>query len=171
MQDSRLSIKLVVLSIAMFGFGFALVPIYDVFCDLTGFGGRTASSAEIVVEQPDISRTVKLEFIASVDRSAPFEFRPSVGSMKVHPGRIYETTYFAENLRDADIVSQAVPSVAPGLAAQYLKKIECFCFTEQAFGAGEGREMGVTFMVDAGLPAHIDTLTLSYALFAAEKLK
>jgi cytochrome c oxidase assembly protein subunit 11 len=169
MRDSGLSIKLVVLAVAMFGFGFALVPIYDVFCDLTGFGGRTASSAETVIEHPDVNRSVKLEFVASVDRSAPFEFRPSVGSMQVQPGRIYETTYFARNLRDADIVSLAVPSVAPGLAAQYLKKIECFCFTEQAFAAGEGRDMGVTFMVDAGLPAHIDTLTLSYALFSAEQ--
>jgi cytochrome c oxidase assembly protein subunit 11 len=152
----------------MFGFGFALVPIYDVFCDVTGFGGRTASSAENVVEQPVADRGVRLEFVASVDRSAPFEFRPTVASMRVQPGRIYETAYFARNLRDSDIVSQAVPSVAPGLAAQYLKKIECFCFTEQAFSAGEGRDMGVTFMVDPELPLHIDTLTLSYALFAAE---
>lgn len=169
MHDSRLSIKLVVLTVAMFGFGFALVPVYDVFCDLTGFGGRTAAGAEAVVEQPVIDRNVKLEFIASVDRSAPFEFSPEVGSMQVQPGRVYETTYFAKNLLDTDIVSRAVPSVAPGRAAEFVKKIECFCFTEQAFTAGEGRDMGVTFMIDPGLPAHIDTLTLSYALFSAEK--
>jgi cytochrome c oxidase assembly protein subunit 11 len=171
MRDTGLPVKLVVLAIAMFGFGFALVPVYDVFCDLTGFGGRTAAGAETVVEQPGIDRLVKLEFIASVDRSARFEFHPAVGSLQVHPGRIYATSYFARNLRDAEIVSQAVPSVAPGLAAQYLKKIECFCFTEQTFEAREGRDLGVTFMIDPGLPAHIDTLTLSYALFAAEKPK
>jgi cytochrome c oxidase assembly protein subunit 11 len=166
MRDSRLPLKLVVLTVAMFGFGFALVPIYDVFCDLTGLGGRTAPGAAQVAELPVSDRNLRLEFIASVDQSAPFEFRPAVGSMQIKPGRIYQTSYFAENLRDAPIVSRAVPSVAPGLAAQYLKKIECFCFTEQAFAARERRDMGVTFMVDPGLPEHIDTLTLSYALFA-----
>lgn len=169
MRDSRLTLKLAVLAVAMFGFGFALVPAYKVFCDVTGLGGRTAAAAQAVIEQPDTDRSVRLEFLASVDRRAPFEFRPSVGSIEVQPGRIYETTYFARNLRDTSIVSQAVPSVAPGTAADFLKKIECFCFTQQEFGPGEGRELGVTFMIDPGLPAHIDTLTLSYALFALEK--
>jgi len=169
MRDTRLTVKLAALAVAMFAFGFALVPIYDVFCELTGFGGRTASTAAAAIERPVAGRSVRLEFIASVDRRAPFEFRPTVGSMRVQPGRIYETAYYARNLRDSGVVSQAVPSVAPGAAAEYLEKIECFCFTEQAFGPGEGREMGVTFMVDPDLPASIDTLTLSYALFALEK--
>jgi cytochrome c oxidase assembly protein subunit 11 len=112
---------------------------------------------------------VRLEFVASVNRGAGFEFEPTVSSLQIQPGRVYDTAYFARNLRDQAVVSQSVPSVAPGLAAQYLRKIECFCFTEQAFGPGEGRDMGVTFMVDPALPAHIDTLTLSYALFAVEK--
>jgi cytochrome c oxidase assembly protein subunit 11 len=89
--------------------------------------------------------------------------------MTIEPGRIYDTSYFARNLRAEPLVGQAVPSVAPGQAAQYLKKIECFCFTEQAFAPGEARDLGVTFMVDPALPESVDTLTLSYSLFAVEK--
>jgi len=169
MSHRLLSLKLVVLTLAMFGFGFALVPIYDVFCDVTGLGGRTATAAEVVEEMPLIDRKLRLEFIASVDRSAPFEFRPTESSMQIVPGKLYETTYYARNLTGSAIVAQAVPSVTPGLAAEHLKKIECFCFTQQSFEPNEGREMGVTFMVDADLPGHIDTLTLSYALFALEQ--
>lgn len=169
MRDRKLPLKLAVLTLAMFGFGFALVPVYNVFCDVTGLGGRTASGAQAVIEQPDPDRSVRLEFVASVNRNAPFEFRPTVGSMEVHPGEIYDATYFAKNLRDSAIVSQAVPSVAPGEAAEYLKKIECFCFTEQDFDADEGREMGVKFLIEPGLPDYIDTMTLSYTLFAVEK--
>ena len=168
MRHTGLSLKLLLLTIAMFGFGFALVPIYSVFCDVTGLGGRTGDTADTVVEHPVTDREVRLEFIASVDRSAPFDFRPEAGSMQIQPGRIYEAEYWARNRRDQAIVAQAVPSVAPGLAAQYLKKIECFCFSEQAFEAGEGRDLEVRFMIDPALPLHIDTLTLSYALFAVE---
>jgi cytochrome c oxidase assembly protein subunit 11 len=169
MQNRFLSLKLVALTIAMFGFGFALVPIYDVFCDLTGFGGRTSMTAATAAAEPDFDRSVRLEFVASVDRSAPFEFRPEQSSINLVPGEVYETTYFARNLTDRGITARAVPSVAPGLAAEYVKKIECFCFTEQKFEPGEGRDMGVVFTIDPGLPEHIDTLTLSYALFAEEK--
>ena len=169
MRHTNLSLKLLLLAVAMFGFGFALVPIYDVFCEITGFGGRTATAAATVVEAPVIDRSVRLEFVASVDRAAPFEFKPMQSSMEIQPGRLYDTAYFARNLRSEPSVGQAVPSVAPGQAAGYLKKVECFCFTEQAFAAGEGRELGVTFMIDPALPAHIDTLTLSYAMFAVER--
>ncbi len=169
MRHKDLSLKLLLLAVAMFCFGFALVPIYDVFCEVTGWGGRTATAAASVVESPVADRSVRLEFVSSVDRSAPFEFRPTQSSMEIQPGRVYETSYFARNLRSESVVGQAVPSVAPGQAAEYLKKIECFCFTEQAFAAGEGRELGVTFMIDPALPAHVDTLTLSYAIYAVEK--
>jgi cytochrome c oxidase assembly protein subunit 11 len=111
MRDNRLSLKLALLTVAMFGFGFALVPIYDVFCAVTGFGGRTSATAQTVVEHPDENRSVRLEFIASVNRSAPFEFHPNVASMQVTPGKIYETAYFARNQTDAAIVARAVPSV------------------------------------------------------------
>lgn len=159
-------LKLVALTAAMFGFGFLLVPIYDVFCDITGLGGRTSNQAAVdVAVAPDLSRTVRVEFVASVNAGAPWEFRPAVASMSVHPGEMYTTTFWARNLRELDVVGHAVPSVAPGTAARYFSKTECFCFTEQHFGPSEGRDMPVIFIIDPDLPAHVDTVTLSYTFF------
>ena len=164
----ELGLKLAALTAGMFFFGFALVPLYDIFCDLTGLGGRTADAPMQAEERVDAARTVRVEFVASVGAAAPWEFRPISSSMRIHPGEIREATFHARNLTQQSLSGQAVPSVAPGLAARYLKKIECFCFTRQAFEGGESRNMGVSFMLDPALPAHIDTLTLSYALFAVE---
>jgi cytochrome c oxidase assembly protein subunit 11 len=158
--------KLVGVCAAMFGFGFAMVPLYNVFCAVTGFGGKTANAAEQVVQQVDANRTVRIEFLASVARGAPWEFRPDVSHLDVHPGKLYETHYFARNLTDRHLVAQAVPSVAPGEAAADLKKTECFCFTKQAFAPGEGREMPLVFMISPELPKHIDQLSLAYTFFA-----
>jgi len=161
-----MALKLVALTAAMFGFGFLLVPIYDVFCDITGLGGRTSNEAAVgVVQAPDFSRSVRVEFVASVNANGPWEFRPEVTSMTVHPGQMYTTTYWARNMRDLDVVGHAVPSVAPGTAARYFSKTECFCFTEQLFGPNEGRDMPVIFIIDPDLPAHVDTVTLSYTFF------
>jgi len=160
-------LKLFALTAAMFAFGFALVPLYDAFCALTGFGGKTASTPQTVTAEADESRTVRLEFLASLERGAPYLFEPTVAHMDVHPGQIYETQYRARNLTAQALVAQAVPSVAPGSAAQHLKKIECFCFTTQAFAPNEERELKVVFMVDPKLASHTDTLSLSYTLFAA----
>ena len=161
-----MALKLVALTAAMFGFGFLLVPIYDVFCDLTGLGGRTSNEAVVdAVPAPDFSRNIRVEFIASVNANGPWEFRPSVPSMTVHPGQMYTTTFWARNMRDLDVVGHAVPSVAPGTAARYFTKAECFCFTEQQFGPSEGRDMPVIFIIDPDLPAHVDTVTLSYTFF------
>jgi cytochrome c oxidase assembly protein subunit 11 len=167
MRHRELGLKLAGMTVGMFCFGFALVPLYDVFCDVTGFGGRTANAAANVEERIDASRLVRIEFVASLGQTAPWEFHPAVSSMMVHPGQLYETSFFARNQTGRQITGQAVPSVAPGLAARHLKKIECFCFTEQAFEPNEGRDMGVTFLIDPELPAHLDTLTLSYTLYAA----
>ena len=159
-------LKLAALTVAMFGFGFLLVPIYEVFCDITGLGGRTSGeAAQVVAVAPDTSRSVRVEFVASVNANGPWEFRPAVASMTVHPGEMYTTTYWARNLRDLDVVGHAVPSVAPGSAARYFSKTECFCFTEQQFGPNEGRDMPVIFIIDPDLPAHVDTVTLSYTFF------
>lgn len=159
-------LKLVALTLGMFGFGYLLVPLYDVFCDITGIGGRTAGQAAVAVEaKPDLERSIRVEFIASVNSNGPWEFRPDQPSLTVHPGQIYRTTFWARNRRDAEVVGHAVPSVAPGQAAKYFSKTECFCFTEQAFGPGEGRHMPVVFIIDPDLPEHVDTLTLSYTFF------
>lgn len=162
----RLVPKLVAMTIGMFGFGYLLVPLYDVFCEVTGIGGRTAGpSATAVAYEPDTSRSIRVEFVGSVNDNGPWEFRPDQPSMTVHPGQMVTTTFWARNRRNSEVVGQAVPSVAPGQAARYFQKTECFCFTEQRFAPGEGRHMPVVFVVDPELPAHLDTVTLSYTLF------
>ena len=150
----------------MFTFGFALVPLYDVFCALTGFGGKTAAAAVAVVEAPDPTRTVRVEFLASVARGAPWELAPEVSHLDVHPGQLYETHFRARNLSGAPLVAQAVPSVAPGPVARYFHKAECFCFTTQEFQPHEERELKLTFVVAPELPAHVGTLSLAYTYFS-----
>lgn len=161
--------RLLAVVVGMFGFGFLMVPFYDVICDITGLNGKTRNSvADAAPVRVDASRTVTVEFVASVNADAPWEFRPDVVRLDVHPGQFYQTHFYARNLQDRPLVAQAIPSVAPGLAATYFQKIECFCFNRQAFAAGEGREMPVTFRLDPALPADTRTVTLSYTLFRAE---
>ena len=157
--------RLLVLAVAMFGFGFALVPLYDVFCEITGFGGRTNTEAVAVVEAPDISREIRVEFMTTVNSYAPFEFQADADSMTVHPGKMYFATFTAKNLTEADKVAQAVPSVAPIAAAEHFVKIECFCFDNQQFAANEEKAMPVQFIVDPDLPDYVDTITLQYTFF------
>lgn len=155
------------MTVAMFAFGFLLVPLYDVFCEVTGFGGRTSDSADVVAEAPDLSRTVRIEFVTTVNAYAPWTFNADVDSMTVHPGKMYFATFTAHNMTGIDKVAQAVPSVAPSAAAEYFKKIECFCFSAQEFAANEERAMPLQFIVDPELPAYVDTITLSYTFFDA----
>jgi cytochrome c oxidase assembly protein subunit 11 len=169
MRHRVLSFKLVAIVVGMFGFGYALVPLYNVLCDVTGLNGRTSLTADTVTENPDPNRSIRMEFLASVDPSAPFEFKPAVASMQITPGKIYRAEYVAHNLRDQPMISQSVPSIAPGDAAEYLKKIQCFCFTQQEFGPDEQRNLEVTFLVEPELPISVDTMSLSYTMFALEK--
>lgn len=164
--------KLVILSVAMFGFGFLLVPLYDVFCDITGIGGKIDTSGAAVVVDPirDDSRTVTIEFVTALNHQAPWEFRPSVATMEVHPGEFYDTTFFARNLTGRDQIGRAVPSIAPGEVAKYLKKTECFCFNAQEFGPHESKDMPVRFVIDSEIPDHVDRITLSYTFFADRKV-
>jgi cytochrome c oxidase assembly protein subunit 11 len=156
--------------VGMFGFGFAMVPLYNVFCEITGLNGKTGGRVAVVDMEPDLSRTVTVEFIASVNESMPWEFRPEVSSMKVHPGKMYRASYYAQNQTDKVMTGNAVPSVTPGVAAQHFKKTECFCFTEQRFSAGEGRDMPVLFMVDRDLPEDVEVVTLAYTFFEQKKV-
>jgi cytochrome c oxidase assembly protein subunit 11 len=162
----RLAVTLGVAAVAMFGFGFLLVPIYDAVCRITGIGGRTADTAAVALAgEIDLNRTVVVEFVAIRNEQATWEFRPETVSMEVHPGQLYDTTFFARNLTTSRLVGQAIPRVAPGVAAKYFRKTECFCFTPQPFDGGEGRDMGLQFMVDPDLPQHVDRLTLTYTFF------
>ena len=165
--DRYLTLKVAGLAVAMFGFGFALVPLYDVICAVTGFGGKTASSAVAVVETPDATRIVRVEFVANVPRGVPFTLEPEVSHMEVHPGQMYETHFRARNLTGSALTAQAVPSVAPGAAARHFNKVECFCFTSQEFKPNEEQTLKLSFMVATELPAHVDTLSLSYTYFTA----
>ena len=162
--------RLAVVVLAMFGFGYALVPLYDVLCELTGLGGRTgvvaASALDGVV---DTSRTIKVQFLGTVNSRLPWEFRPNVASMEVHPGQVYETTYFARNLSSATTIGQARPSVAPTIASLHFNKTECFCFVEQEFAPGEARSMPVRFVLSRDIPAEIATVTLSYTFFNSQQ--
>ncbi len=161
-----LALRLAVMAVAMFGFGFLLVPLYEVMCKIAGIGGRTnAEAATISATQAISERLVTVEFVAVLNEQAPWEFRPTVTSLQVHPGQLYNTAFFARNLTDGALVGSAVPSVAPGEAAKHFIKTQCFCFTQQNFTAGEARDMGVQFMVDTALPEFIDRVTLSYTFF------
>ena len=158
--------RLLVLVIGMFGFGFALVPLYDVFCDVTGLNGKTGGRVELTsAPAVDKSRLVKVQFVASLNESMPWEFKPLTRSIEVHPGEPTTIQYVAKNVTQKAITGQAVPSVTPGLAAAYFQKTECFCFTEQNLAAGEEKVMPVNFVVDSSLPKDINELTLSYTFF------
>jgi cytochrome c oxidase assembly protein subunit 11 len=164
-ENRSLTGRLLILAIAMFGFGFALVPLYDVFCEITGFGGRTNTEAVAVTEAPDLDREIRIEFMTTVNSYAQFEFAADADSMVVHPGKMYFATFTAKNLSGEDKVAQAVPSVAPVAAAEHFVKIECFCFNNQEFLASEERAMPLQFIVDPDLPDYVDTITLGYTFF------
>jgi cytochrome c oxidase assembly protein subunit 11 len=157
--------SLLVIVVGAFGFGYALVPLYEVFCEITGFGGRTNTQAVAVEERPDFSREVRIEFMTTVNSYAPFEFAADADSMTVNPGRMYFATFTAKNLTEDDKIAHAVPSVAPVAAAEHFVKIECFCFNSQEFVAGEEKAMPLQFIVDPDLPEYVDTITLGYTFF------
>ena len=158
--------KLCFIVIAMFGFGFALVPLYDVFCDLTGLNGKVdvlaANDTEYEVVQ---NRQISLEFVTSVNNRAPIEFRAETPKLRINPGKYYVVYFRATNTTKHDLIGQAIPSFTPGLAAKYLKKTECFCFSQQTFKPGETKRMPVRFVVDPALPEKFTDVTLAYTFF------
>ena len=152
--------------VAMFGFGFALVPMYDLFCDVTGLNGKTNAAAFVPLDElVDTSREVTVQFVATNNENMNWEFRPTVYQVKVRPGEEVESTFFARNPSAGAMVAQAIPSVAPGRAAAYFHKTECFCFNRQALAGGEAIEMPLKFIVDRDVPDNVNTITLSYTLF------
>ncbi len=165
-KNQRLVRKLVIVTVAMFGFGFGLVPLYDVFCDITGINGKTdVEAAEEVAYEVDTSRKITIEFVTSLNESAPMEFYAERKKMKVHPGKYYTINFFAENKTDKDMIARAIPSVTPGVAAEHFIKTECFCFTEQTFNAKERKTMPVRFVINPALAERYKTVTLSYTFF------
>jgi len=168
-SNRALTARLLVFAVGMFAFGFlVLPPLYEVFCDITGFGGRTNSTAVVANEAPDETRTIRVEFVTTVNSYAPLSFEADVDSMEVHPGKMYFASFSATNLSDETLVAQGVPSVSPVSANEHFKKIECFCFVSQEFAANEERPLPLQFIVDPELPEYVDTITLSYTLFKTE---
>jgi cytochrome c oxidase assembly protein subunit 11 len=164
--NRRLLAGLLIMTAGSFAFGWALVPLYDVLCRVAGIGNAEAKAgAAIVTEAVDPNREVTIEFVTSPASVGSYEFRPQVASMKVHPGKLYDTSFYAKNLTAAASVAQAVPSISPAGTAKYFHKTECFCFSPQKFAAGEGRDMPVRFIVDPQLPGNVDRLTLAYTFF------
>jgi cytochrome c oxidase assembly protein subunit 11 len=166
-NNTRLVSRLVLTVIGMFAFGWALIPLYDVFCEWTGLNGKTggpyayeAESAEV-----DTTRLVTVQFTSSNNAGMSWEFRPLQRQIEVHPGQLNEVKFIARNPSANAMVGQAIPSVSPFRAADYLHKTECFCFTQQTLEAGEEIEMPLLFFIDKALPPEVTKLTLSYTLF------
>lgn len=163
----RTLIKSSLIAGGMFGFGFAMVPLYDVFCQVTGLNGKTdpnpyEKASEAVI---DTSREVKVQFVATKNAGMVWDFEPSLPQVTVHPGEVGTLEFLARNPTDQRIIGQAIPSVTPFEATNFLHKVECFCFTTQTLQPYEEKVMPLRIIVDQELPKHITKLTLSYTLF------
>lgn len=162
--------RMLIACAASFVFCFSLIPIYTIYCEITGINGKTGtlSAASASQKTVDRTRTVKVEFDAAVKAGLNWEFRPKVASVNVHPGEVTEVLFEAINREPEAIVGQAVPSVAPNRASLYFSKTECFCFTEQPLQAGESKDMPVRFVIDPELPHNVSTVTLSYVFYRSD---
>lgn len=163
-ENRRTRLRLSVVALAMFGFGYALVPFYDAICSALGVNDFLKADVRPANTQVDATRTVTVELDANA-HDLPWSFRPLVRHISVHPGELATVEYEIANVRSTPVTAQAVPSYGPALAAEHFRKIECFCFTQQTLAAGETRRMPVVFVVDPKLPKEVNTITLSYTFF------
>lgn len=168
--NRRTGVKLGLVAVCMFGLGYALVPLYDVICQVTGLNGKTVrvEASAATRTRVDDQRWVLVEFTGQTMNGLPWEFRPLQKSLRVHPGETTEAWFEVRNISEEDIVGQAVPSLAPNRAASHFKKTECFCFTQQKLASHETRRLPVRFTVDPALPGDVGTVTLSYSFFNAD---
>ncbi len=168
-ENRRMLTKLLVVAAAMFGFGYALVPMYRAICNALGInvlalseraesGGRASRNSQV-----DLSRTVTVEFDANA--RGPWDFKPAVHSIQVHPGELTTVNYEFRNIQNRTMVAQAIPSYAPMQAGGHFNKVECFCFSEHTLGPGESKTWPVVFYIDSKLPRDVTTITLSYTFF------
>ncbi|MEY3864346.1 MAG: cytochrome c oxidase assembly protein CtaG [Pseudomonadota bacterium] len=169
--NRQMLVKLAVISVAMFGFGYALIPMYRVLCEVTGINvvtsknnyGTRAVHATSKNTQVDESRLITVEFDSNTQ--GPFRFRSVKNSMQVHPGEMIQVVYEVVNTQNRNVSAQAIPSYAPMQATEHFTKLECFCFDEQTLKPNESREMPVVFIIDPALPKGIKNITLSYTFF------
>jgi cytochrome c oxidase assembly protein subunit 11 len=167
---SQMLRKILLPLIGMFAFTFMLVPLYNVFCDVTGLNGKMDLSITAAIPSGIIQdRIVTVEFVVHHNQDMPWEFKPQHTILKLHPGELAKTAYFAKNPTKSTMTAQAIPSITPSKASKHLKKIECFCFNSQKLGAGESAHLGLQFYLDPDLPKDVQRLTLAYTLFDVSK--
>lgn len=165
-KTTKLIRNLLCVIIGMSAFAFALVPLYNVFCDVTGLNGKLDLSVAAATSKGiDTSREITVEFVVSQNRAMPWEFKPKHHSMVLHPGQLMTTAYYARNTTDSTMYAQAIPSITPAQARKYFKKVECFCFSKQKLGPGETAHLGLRFYLDPEIPKDIQRVTLAYTIF------
>jgi cytochrome c oxidase assembly protein subunit 11 len=165
-ENAALLKKLIVVTVGMFGFGFALVPFYQKICEVTGLARERVT---VTNTQVDPARLVTIEFDANVGTGLPWRFEPLTLKVSAHPGELKQVLYRVVNTTNRTITGQAIPAYAPARAAAYFKKIECFCFSEQTLKPGEEKLMPVQFVVQNDLPREVNTITLSYTFYERQE--
>lgn len=165
--NRRLTWQLSFFALGFLGFGFALIPLYDVLCEVTGYGNRQnlSQASELESQAPGVPREITVEFVSTNPTVGEWEFRAVEHSARVKTGQLYAAKFVAKNLLAKAATGQAVPDIAPRNVEQYFRKTECFCFTPQHFEALQERELEVRFVVDSHLPANVDRITLAYAIY------
>ena len=156
--------KLLIFTLVMFGFGFALVPFYEKICEVTGLNNLLQADTLTENTQVDTARWITVELDANT-RGLPWKFRPLQSNVRIHPGELVQVMYEVTNTSNREINGQAIPSYSPQLLAKHLKKLECFCFSKQVLKPNETRQMPVQFMIEPSLPADFNTVTISYTFF------
>lgn len=166
-MHKKLVVQLSTACVGMFLFGFALVPLYDVFCDITGLNGKVdlVASQKKLVAGVDTSRVITVQFIANKNENMPWQFAAKNREIKLHPGMNKVALFSVSNQTERDMVGQAIVSVSPAIGAKYFHKTECFCFTRQVLKSGQSEDVGVAFSIDPDLPKEVTKMTLSYTFF------
>jgi cytochrome c oxidase assembly protein subunit 11 len=169
--NQQMLVKLLVVAVLMFGFGYAMVPFYRAICDALGINNVVKRDQPLVSTQVDTARTLTIEFDTNLRSNLPWTFTAVEKSVRVHPGALTQVTFEVRNRSDRTVTGQAIPSFGPQVAGRYFKKLDCFCFSQQTLAPGEVRQMPVVFVVEPGLPDDVSTVTLSYTFFEVEGLK
>ena len=168
--NAKLAKKMVWVAAGSLLFAFALVPLYDVLCSVTGLNGKTDNAASTLSKaKEDTTRSVTVQFTSAVMPGLGWNFYPKQSSITLHPGKIETVLFEAKNITSQVVVGQAIPSVTPGIASVYLKKVECFCFVNQSLKPGETKIMPLRFFIDPAIPKDVSEMTLSYSFFEATK--
>ncbi len=174
LENARLLGKLAVVTAGMFGFGYALIPLYKAICEATGInilalgdtnlpGAKKLTTKDVANTQVDTSRTITVEFDANA--RGPWEFKPQKSSLQVHPGELATVMYEFQNTQNRRMAAQAIPSYAPMQASAHFNKLECFCFQQYTLDPGEKKQWPVAFVIDPKLSRDVTTITLSYTFF------